>query len=120
MTASGHILKRPGTMVDVNMGTRSFTIECGVVENSIISVPLLIGNNVPGFKLLHLMMETAPTDQQPDWEDMAKRMKQAKHDQTNRGEKEPTNQEEVPETPEEDSRQHSDNPLPVKISLSEV
>lgn len=60
MTASGHILKRPGTTVEVHMGTRSFNIECGVVENSIISVPLLIGNNIPELKLLHLMMEMAP------------------------------------------------------------
>lgn len=65
-TASGHILRRPKTTVEVDLGTRQFKLECGVVEDPIIFVPLLIGQNVPGVQLLHLMMETTPDNQQLD------------------------------------------------------
>lgn len=68
-TASGHVLRRPKTLVDVDLGTRRFQLECGVVEDPIISVPLLVGQNVPGVKLLRLMVETAP-EELLGWEDL--------------------------------------------------
>lgn len=81
--ASGHILRKPKTNVRVDMGTRNFELECGVVEDPLISVPLLIGENVPSVSLLQLMLETAP-DNQLNWDDMLERRKKREQSQADR------------------------------------
>lgn len=74
-TPAARIVRRPCILVDVQLGTRQFTIRCGAIEDSIISVPLLIGHNVPNLKMLQLTAETAPPEQELDMDEFEKRKK---------------------------------------------
>lgn len=85
--ASGHTLRRPTTSVDVDMGTRHFQLECRVVEDPLLLVPLLVGDNVPEVPLLHLLVETAPKEQQPDWVAMAERQRHRDNEVTDHTER---------------------------------
>lgn len=67
--------------MEVKMGTRKFTIMCGVVEDAIISVPLLIGDNLPNLSMLQLMAETAPPGKGLDMDELIKRRGQEHKDQ---------------------------------------
>lgn len=98
-TPAARVVKQPGALVEVKMGTRSFTIMCGVVEDAIISVPLLIGDNLPNLSMLQLMAETAPPGKGLDLEQLIKHRGEA--DQTRGGAETPPQPEDITNPPEE-------------------
>lgn len=113
-TPLGRAVNRPGVMVDVKVGTREFKLKCTVVEDWILSVPLLIGKD---FSLLQLLAETTQTKQDLDMDELVRRKKKlaeeeltAEQEPTQKansdttGETEPEQQEE--ELPAEEQRLH--------------
>lgn len=62
------LCRRPSTDVELTLEGRDFVVECVVVEDVMISSPMIVGSNVPRASSFELLAESTPLERWPDLE----------------------------------------------------